>query len=181
MGFAPQLHSPAPQPALRPSWSRGSWCSLGQRSRVSPPGRSSSTRGSTGPRGQNRTVTVSYTTSHRIGRVLAWFCRTQSKCRLKSLEKALLGCTRVIWPLANVETGATLSSGCVILRQDDEGISSLLFFAIAACFPVTGLHTFRGSGSQGLSANLNTNHPKCPRRIVSQKYWCIYFKACEGM
>lgn len=146
-----------------------------------PPGRSSSTRGGRGPGGQNHTVTVCYTTSHMTGRVLAWFCHTQSKCMLKSLEKALLGCTRVIWPLANVETGATLSSGCLILRQDDEGISSLLFFAIAACFPVAGLHAFRGPGSQGLSANLNTNHPKCPRRVVSQKYWCIYFKACEGM
>lgn len=38
LGFAPPLHSPATQPALCPSWSRGSWCSLGQRSRVSPPG-----------------------------------------------------------------------------------------------------------------------------------------------
>lgn len=146
-----------------------------------PPGRSSSTRGGTGPGGKNHTVTARYTTSHRTGRVLAWFCHTQSKCMLKSLEKALRGCTRVIWPLANVETGTTLSSGCLILRQDDEGISSLLFFAIAACFPVAGLHAFRGPGSQGLSANLNTNHPKCPRRVVSQKYWCIYFKACEGM
>ena len=69
---------------------------------------------------------------------------------LKSFEKALLDCTRVIWPLAAVETGVTLSSGCLILRQDDEGISSLLFFAIAVRFPVTGLHAFRGSGEPGV-------------------------------
>lgn len=54
---------------------------------------------------------------------------------LKSLEKALLDCTRVIWPLAAVETGVTLSSGCLILRQDDEGISSLLFLCYCSMLP----------------------------------------------